>query len=218
MKIVSVVFCALGLAAASGYAQDPVKVAPEIYKVVGENERVRVMHLTVGPGATIPMHSHPQHVAITLTAGALELTTPDGKTQTVETKAEQALLLPAGGHATRNTTKSAMEIIVVEMKGAPGTATLPSERPGMKTTSLLKDARVEVNRATVDPSFREPAGSKHEYDQVVIPLGAGDANVTVDGKRITPWKRGEAHLIGRGVPHESGGGKAPQDVIIVSIK
>jgi mannose-6-phosphate isomerase-like protein (cupin superfamily) len=207
------VFCAVPVA-----AQDPVKVAPGSYKLVAENQRVRVLHATLAPGSKVPMHEHPAHVGVVLTGGTIAMTTPDGKTTNIEAKAEEALLMPAGGHAMANPGKAPIEVVVIEMKGAPGSATIPSSRPGMKMTPILKDARVEAWRITVDPSFKEPAGTTHEFDQVVVPLASADVNLTVDGKKITSWTRGEARLIGRGVPHESAGGKAPADVIIVSIK
>lgn len=206
------------LGVGSATAQDPVKIAGGTYKVVAENERVRVLHVTLAAGTKVPLHDHPAHVAITLNGGAFVMTTPDGKASDIEVKAEEALLNPAGKHAMANPGKTAMDVVVIEMKAAPGTATIPSSRPGMKMVSLLKDARVEAWRITVDPTFKEPAGTKHDYDQVVVPLAPSAVNLTLDGKKITSWKRGEAYLIGRGVPHESGGGNAPADVIIVSIK
>jgi quercetin dioxygenase-like cupin family protein len=218
MRLVLIVSGLAILSSAPVLAQDPLKVAPGSYKLVAENERVRVLHATLAPGAKVAMHAHPAHVAITLSAGALQMTGPDGKTTPIEAKAEEALLMPAGSHSMANAGKAAVEVIVIEMKGAPGTAMLPSSRPGMKMTSLLNDARVAAYRVTVDPTFKEAAGTTHDYDQVVIPLGAADVNLTIDGKTITSWKRGEARLIGKGVPHESGGSKAPADLIIVSVK
>ena len=88
----------------------------------------------------------------------------------------------------------------------------------MKSTTLVEDANVKAVRVTIDPAFKEAAGSTHDYHQVVIPLSAADVKLTVDGKAITSWKRGDAVLIGKGVPHESGGAKAPGDAIIVAIK
>ena len=75
-------------------------------------------------------------------------------------------------------------------------------------------------RTTADLTFQEPAGSKHDYDQVVIALGAAQMSLSVDGKPAkTSWARGDAQFIGRGVPHEAKntGGK-PVDFVIVAIK
>ncbi len=199
-------------------AQDPLKVAPTQYKLEAENERVRVLRATVAPGATTAMHVHPAHVGVALTAGSLRLALGDGKTQDIDVKADEVILVPAGAHTTTNRGKAPVEVIVIEMKGAPGTATIPAARPGMKMTRVLQDARVEAYRVSADASFHEAAGSTHPYDQVVVPLGAGDIALTMDGKTTSSWKRGDVRLIGRGVAHEAKAGKIPGDMIIVSIK
>lgn len=75
-------------------------------------------------------------------------------------------------------------------------------------------------RVTADPTFQEPAGSKHEYDQVIIALGPSQMSLAIDGKPAkTTWARGDMQFIGRGVPHESknASGK-PIDFMIVAIK
>jgi quercetin dioxygenase-like cupin family protein len=69
------------------------------------------------------------------------------------------------------------------------------------------------------PTFNEPAGTTHEFDQVVIALGPGDVTLNVDGKTTTHWKRGDVVFIGRGVKHESKNtGQKPVDMFIVAIK
>jgi mannose-6-phosphate isomerase-like protein (cupin superfamily) len=206
------------LTAARGAAQDPLTVAPQSYKLIAENDRVRVLHAALGPGVKVAAHAHPDHVGVTLTGGTIQMIGPDGKATDVHVKADEALFVPAGTHSMVNPGKTPVEVIVVEMKGAPGTATIPASRPGMKMTSLLQNPRAVAYRVTVDPSFQEAAGTTHPYDQVVVPLGPADVHLVVDGKTITNWKRGEARLIGRGVAHESKGSKAPADIVIVSIK
>ena len=37
---------------------DAVSVAPEVYRVIFENERVRVLDVTAEPGEKSPMHGH----------------------------------------------------------------------------------------------------------------------------------------------------------------
>jgi hypothetical protein len=77
-----------------------------------------------------------------------------------------------------------------------------------------------VQRVTSGPGFAEPAGSKPDYDQIVIPLGPAGLSLSIDGKPAkTTWARGEAVFIGRGVAHEARNtsGK-PEDLILVSIR
>ena len=48
-----------GIAAAPALAQDPVAVDPDHYKVVFENDQVRVLRITYGPQEESVMHEHP---------------------------------------------------------------------------------------------------------------------------------------------------------------
>ena len=57
----------------SAAAQDPLVVGPDIYKKVLDNERVRLMQVEFAPGASIGMHSHPDHAAYVLAGGAIAL-------------------------------------------------------------------------------------------------------------------------------------------------
>lgn len=45
---------------------DPVRVAPHMYELVLENERVRVLRQTVRNGETAPLHGHPDRVMVYL--------------------------------------------------------------------------------------------------------------------------------------------------------
>jgi quercetin dioxygenase-like cupin family protein len=217
MKLVALAFSML-VVVASVAAQDPLKVASANYKLLAENDTVRVLRATLAPGATTGAHAHPVHLAVMLSGGTGRMTLGDGKTMDIEFKAEEPLLNPAGVHSVTNTAKTPMDVIIVEMKGQPGTATIPTSRPGQKITNLLTDARVVVNKVTVEPSFQESAGTTHPYDQVVIPLASGEVGLTVGGKSITSWQRGDAVLVGRGVAHETKGTKKGADVIIVAVK
>jgi hypothetical protein len=54
------------LLAAIPSALDPVRVAPHIYELAFENERVRVLKKIIRNGETPPLHSHPDRVVVYL--------------------------------------------------------------------------------------------------------------------------------------------------------
>src|SRR5437763_11511823 len=62
-------------------AQDPVKASPQYYKILLENDRVRVLEYRLKPGEKEAMHSHPAGVVYVLSGGTLEFTYPDGPTE-----------------------------------------------------------------------------------------------------------------------------------------
>ena len=218
MRLVTFACAALTLAAIPVHAQDPVKVASSTYSLIAENERVRVLRASVAPGGKTVMHEHPAHLVISLGAANVKFTTGDGKAVDVAMKADDVTMMPAGAHAGANVGTAPVDVVIVELKGPPGPVALPPTRPGMKTTTVLDDARVRVVRASFEPTFHEPAGSTHDYDQVVVMLAPADVALTLEGKTVSSWKRGDVRLIGRGVAHETHAGKMAGDVVIVAVK
>ena len=63
------------------WAQDAVKVDPEHYTVVSENDQVRILKAHYGPHEKSVMHSHPATVAVFLTDAKGQFSYPDGKTE-----------------------------------------------------------------------------------------------------------------------------------------
>jgi quercetin dioxygenase-like cupin family protein len=209
------------LFSASVGAQDPVKVDSSHYKVLLENASVRVLKISYPAGGKSVMHKHPDAIVVPLGGSSMRFQTPDGKAVDQSLAAEAAMYTPAATHLPMNVGKTTTDAILVEFKAAaPGTATLPTSREGMAVKTLAEGPHAMAYRVTADPTFHEPAGTKHEYDQVVIALAPTKMSLSIDGKPAkTDWKRGDVTFIGRGTPHESKniGGKGV-DYIIVAIK
>jgi len=202
-------------------AQDPVKVDPQHYKVVSENTSVRVLRISYPPGEKSVMHQHPESIVIPLSPSKVRFNLPGGKSEENELANESAMYSPAGTHNPENIGTGPVDAVLIEFKSAkPGTATLPSTRDNLTMKVLAEGERAVAYRVTATPTFQEPAGSKHDYDQVVIALAPSQMALSINGKPAkTTWARGDAQFIGRGMPHESKntGGK-PVDFVIVSIK
>jgi quercetin dioxygenase-like cupin family protein len=202
-------------------AQDPVKVDPAHYKVLLENASVRVLSINYAAGATSKMHQHPDSIVIPLSDAKVRFATPDGKTEDRDMANESATYTPAGTHNPTNIGTARMSAILVEFKTpTPGNATLPASRPGMTLNVLAEGPRAMAYRSTASATFAEPAGTTHDFDQVVISLSDAQLSLAIDGKPAkTTWARGDVQFIGRGVAHESKntGGK-PVDMVIVAIK
>jgi beta-alanine degradation protein BauB len=82
---------ALGFTVASrASAQDPVKTNPKVYHVVLENDTVRVLHVSVAPGAKTIMHEHPDNAVLVLADSKMRFTGADGKSQDADMKANDA--------------------------------------------------------------------------------------------------------------------------------
>jgi quercetin dioxygenase-like cupin family protein len=103
-------------------AQDAVKVDPKHYKVEFENDRVRALRITYGPGEKSVMHEHPASVAVFLTDGSVRFTLPDGKSQDVSSKAGTVQWNAGGKHLPENLGDKPFELILVELKSGPAMA------------------------------------------------------------------------------------------------
>ena len=205
----------------SAMAQDAVKVDPAHYKLVMENASVRVLRISYAPGAKSIMHQHPDSIVIPLSPSKVRFTLPDKTAQDSDLALESAMYTPAGTHLPTNVGAGPVDALLIEFKTpAAGKAALPTSRPGMTLKMLAEGPRATAFRSTAAPTFAEPAGSKHDFDQVVIALGPSPLSLSIDGKPAkTTWARGDVQFIGRGVAHEAKntGGK-PGEMIIVAIK
>jgi mannose-6-phosphate isomerase-like protein (cupin superfamily) len=96
--------------------EDPVKVDSKHYKVEFENDRVRVLRISYGPGEKSTMHGHPNAVAVFLGDASAKFTYPGGKTENVDMKAGQAMWFPAVEHLPENRLDKPFQLIFVELK------------------------------------------------------------------------------------------------------
>ncbi len=97
-------------------AEDATKVAPHVYKVLFENERARVLEITLEPGARTEMHSHPDYFAYFLDAGKGKFTTASGETEEIEWPANTSMWRPAEEHAAESLTSTTIRAVFFEPK------------------------------------------------------------------------------------------------------
>ena len=102
---------------------DPTSTDPELYKVIFENDRVRVLEYRDQPGDRTSPHRHPDSVMYTLTAFRRRIANGD-QTVEVELPAGQVRWLDAQEHAGQNIGDTATRAIFVELKDEAG-----AERP-----------------------------------------------------------------------------------------
>ena len=95
---------------------DPVATNPDHYKVVLENDPVRVLEYLDQPGHKTTLHEHPDSVMYTLSTFRRRLYTADGQTRDVEISAGTTGWLPAQQHAGHNIGDTDTHVIFVELK------------------------------------------------------------------------------------------------------
>lgn len=102
-------------------SNDPVVTDAELYQVVFENDRVRVLEYRDQPGDQTHRHRHPDSVMYTLTSFRRRVEA-DGRQVDVEIPAGAVRWLGAQEHSGHNTGTTATHTIFVELKEpAPST-------------------------------------------------------------------------------------------------
>jgi beta-alanine degradation protein BauB len=96
---------------------DPVKLAPDAYKVAFENERFRVIDYRMQAGGKEPMHSHPHGALIYLLSDAhMRTTLPSGAVNESSGKAGDVLWRDPVTHRADNIGTNEVHELIVEPK------------------------------------------------------------------------------------------------------
>ena len=111
----------LGLAVGAGeaLAQDATKVDPRGYKVLVDNDQVRVLEYIGKPRLGVcgqGMHSHPDHITVVQSPAKVKVTLPDGKSFVAENKPGDVFFEPAGTHSVENIGSRETRSLLIEIK------------------------------------------------------------------------------------------------------
>jgi quercetin dioxygenase-like cupin family protein len=95
---------------------DPTSTDPDKYKVIFENERVRVLEYTDEPGQATSPHEHPDSVMYTLSPFQRRLVGESGESRDVSLEAGQVRWLDAQVHSGENIGQAPTHVLFVELK------------------------------------------------------------------------------------------------------
>jgi hypothetical protein len=109
---------------------DPTTTDPDKYKVVFENERVRVLEYRDEPGQATQPHHHPDSLMYTLSSFDRRLVAEDGASRDVSLAAGEVRWLDAQVHSGENVGQSPTHVLFVELKERPAGAMHSSEALG----------------------------------------------------------------------------------------
>ena len=101
-------------------AQDAVTSEPRSFRVILENDTVRVLEYRSGPGLGVcgqGMHYHPERVTVSLTGAKAKITNPDGKTVLRDIPVGHVFFSSAETHTTENIGGSGTRTYIIELKG-----------------------------------------------------------------------------------------------------
>jgi quercetin dioxygenase-like cupin family protein len=193
-----------------------------------DNDQARILVVSSAPDVKSALHKHDMNrVMIYLDAGRMTLTDPNGKVETLNFKAGEALWSPAGGlHTSLNVSGHAVRIVEVELKSRPGGAGT-SKQPVLDPVKVdpkrykveWENDQVRVFRARYGPHDK---GVTHEHalNRAVTFITEGNMKVTTpDGEsKILKTAAGDVTWGGPARHIEENLGNQPFEVVVVEFK
>ena len=150
-------------------AQDPVSLAPALYKVEVDNAWVRVLRTTRAPHGTSPMHSHPPAVVVCLTNSHQRVTNAAGAVTEVTHKAGDVIYNDAVTHSEESLSDEPLEAIVIELKPdapkSPPISLDPVKLDPKYHIVALENSLVRALRTILEPGIKSPL---HEHPHYVV--------------------------------------------------
>ncbi len=104
-----------GAAAPGDAALDATKVSPELYSVKNDTMGIRVTAVNYKPGQSSGLHWHPDGALYVIDPGTGEFTENDGSKRVVDMQKGMAMIVPSDTHSVKNTGKTTMRAILVEV-------------------------------------------------------------------------------------------------------
>ena len=96
---------------------DALKASPANFRLLLENDRVRVVEYALPPGERDQWHTHPAKVSYVVSGGSVRVTTADGRSFVVDEKAgDTTWSEPAPRHFVENIGSTPVKTILVEVK------------------------------------------------------------------------------------------------------
>ena len=194
----SVIAGVVFLSGAICLGQDPVKVASAQYKLIAENENIRVVEANLAPGAKTVMHSHPALMSVMLEAGAVKWTRPDGKSDQSPPNLTRGAVVTLGAesHVSENTGKTALRVILVEFKKPAPPAGKAQKIPSLPNCKQVGDSPHATAQLCAGAAGSSIPRHTHGSHAVYVALTDLSSEITAaDGKkRMLEMKRDTAAI------------------------
>jgi len=178
MKLIPVTLVALAFAlAARAECQqtDPVSASPGMYKVLLENDQVRVVEYSVKPGERDQPHTHPPKVSYVASGGSLRITLGDTSFVTNDSTGEVTWRGAVPQHYAANVGSTPVRIVLFEVKRIAGEAASPDQDPARvnpsSITVKLENDSVRVMEAVIPPGFKEKQHTHPPYAMYILTGG-----------------------------------------------
>ena len=155
--------CALG--------QDPVPLYPDNYKVLLENERVRVLDFKLRKGDSEKPHSHPAAITYVLSPFKIRFTFADGTSRVREANVGDVFFGDALIHASENIGDSDAHGVLVELKASNSAGDKGLEADWLTAVTFIRGMEGKENEVKTEllsltaPTRAEPGNIAYDLYQ-----------------------------------------------------
>jgi len=190
---------------------DPTQVDSKHYQVALENEKIRVLRISYGPGERSVMHGHPASLALLATDSQIRFTFPDGRSEDLNARAGEVVWVEAGDHLPENLGSARLEATLVELKTPASLGEQILEERG-KISSMRVMPGTEGQSPKVEVSFQavgQILGIEATDIGTYTAVTRADGLLYGEGQGILTTKDGETAIWqGNGVGRTTGRGSA----------
>lgn len=177
---------------------DPVSVSPDLYKVLLENDNVRVVLYNIGPGQSDKIHTHPPKVSYVVSGGTLRVHLGDSSFVSGDSTGEATFRGAVPRHYVTNIGSTPISIVLVEPKKIDAQA-VPADQDPFKNnpstlTVKLENDSVRVMEATIPPGAKEKQHTHPPYAMYILNGGSVRMHFADGTTRDVTFNTGEARF------------------------
>ena len=187
---------------------DAIKAAPDLYKVLSDSAGIRIVEVTYKPGDSSALHSHGDYAVYATSGGTTTFYGKDGTKVESEMKTGTTYVRGAEVHSVKNTGKTTVKAILVEVSRPAQTTTQDAATDATKVASDVYKSKADSLGIRVLTVTAKPGKSiaMHAHpDAALYMLEGGTVEFTnKDGsKQVRELPKGVAAVL----PAESHGAK-----------
>ena len=201
---------------------DAVKAAPTLYKTIQDTLGIRILEADYKPGDSSALHSHPDYALYVIQGGKTEFIGKDGNKMETEMKSADENIRAAEIHSVKNTGKTEVKVLLVEVSRPMGTTSFDSKMDASKVAGNLykvtKDTMgIRILHVTYKPG---QSSAMHSHpDLALYTISGGTVEFTEkDGKKIkSELKTGMSAVVPADTHNVKNIGKTTAKVLLVEV-
>ena len=166
-----------------------VTAAPNLYKVLSDSAGIKIEEVTYNPGDSSALHSHTDYAVYAISGGKATFYGKDGSKTESEMKTGTSYVRGAEVHSVKNTGKTPVKVILVEVSRPAQTTAIDAASDATKGSAGLYKVKADsLGLRVIEVNYKPGQSSAmHSHPEAALyVLDAGKGEFTSkDGKKDT---------------------------------